>query len=181
MFNTFPDFVDRINQLKRFKVIKYERVLQSLMYFLQVPREKICEPGTNKFNWKIAKNQINENLIKNMEIVRLRGPKHTDFTKYQTLNFIEKNIANIEESDVFEYNMMMGRLFRWLKQAFETRKMEIVRRWAISSKEKEDRDVKIKLKEEREKKRENELQEAIEKFTEDHKDEIDVYEQWKAK
>jgi hypothetical protein len=71
--------------------------------------------------------------------------------------------------------MVAGRLFKWLKLAVENRKADIVRRRALISKEREERDSKIKAKEEREAKRQNDLKDAKEKFAEENKDEIEIY------
>jgi hypothetical protein len=62
--------------------------------------------------------------------------------------------------EVDEFNMVAGRLFKWLKLAVENRKADIVRRRALISKEREERDSKIKAKEEREAKRQLDLKEA---------------------
>lgn len=181
LFIVFQDYIDRLNQFKQYKVIKFDKCIQSLLYFLQYPQEKVCEPGTQDFYWKIAKNLLDEKMLKHMEIVRLKGPKHGDYKKYQTLNWIEKNIKDIDENEVFEYNMLLGKLFKWLKLAIETRKLDIVKRMALIAKNRNDREQKMQLKQERETKRETELTEAMEKFADDHRDEIEVYQQWKSK
>lgn len=112
---------------------------------------------------------------------KLIGPKRQDFKAYQTINFIERNIFGIEEQEVTEYNMTFGRLFKWLKLAVQSRKHDIVRRMAKIHKERDEREQKIRAKEERANKRQADLDEAKEKFNEEHKDEIDAYEAWKAK
>ena len=40
---------------REFTVIKYPRIWQSLFYLLKTTKEEICEIGTNKLKWKIAK------------------------------------------------------------------------------------------------------------------------------
>lgn len=49
--------------MKKFKVIKFPRVLQTVFYILGYEREDICEPGTNKFWWKLAKTRINDYFL----------------------------------------------------------------------------------------------------------------------
>lgn len=49
------DWFKRLIDLKEFKILKYYKVLQSVMYLLEIEREKICEKYSNKFFWKIAK------------------------------------------------------------------------------------------------------------------------------
>jgi hypothetical protein len=74
--------------------------------------------------------------------------------------------------------MCAGRLFTWLKLAIENRKLDIVRRAALIQKEREERDSKIKAKEERDTKRNTDLEEAKTKFVEEHKEEIEAYENY---
>jgi len=70
------------------------------------------------------------------------------------LNFIERNIAGIVPGEVDEFNMVLGRLYKWLLAAIENRKLNIVRRRALIQKDRDERDAKIKAREERGKKRE---------------------------
>ena len=114
-----------------------------------------------------------------MEEYEFRKPKHAEFKKYQTLNYIDKLIEEIDVNEVEEYNYAMGRLYRWLKLAIESRKFDVIRRNALILKERDERDTKIKQKEERNQKRQAELDEAIKKFNEDHKEEIEAYEAYK--
>ena len=83
--------------------------------------------------------------------------------------------------EVDEFNMVAGRLFRWLQLALENSKNDIIRRKALIHREREERDNKIKAKEEREAKKIADLDEAKTKFTEENKDEIEAYEEWKKK
>ena len=110
-----------------------------------------------------------------MEKYEIQGPKGGEYKPYQTINFIEKIIEGIDPVEVDEFNMIAGRLFKWLKLAVDNRKADIIRRRALIHKEREERDSKIKAKEEREAKRQLDLKEAKEKFAEDNKDEIEVY------
>jgi len=84
-------------------------------------------------------------------------------------------MQGIEEQDVIEYSMTLGRLYKWLKLAVESRKSDIIRRMSKIHKEREERELKIKAKEERAAKRKGDLDESKEKFNEEHKDEIDTY------
>lgn len=181
MFLENEEFKKRFDSLKNFKVIKYHRFLQSLLYLLQFPSDQVVEPGTQKFFWKTAKNLLSEDFLKRMNEYKLIGPKNQQFKAYQTINFIERNITSIEEAEVNEYNMTFGRLFKWLKLAVQSRKADIIRRMAKIHKERDEREQKIKAKEERLAKRNSDLEEAKEKFNEEHKEEIDAYEAWKAK
>jgi len=149
--------------------------MQGLIYFLGYDKEKVVEPGTQKFFWKSAKSLLTDEFLEKMEKYEFMGPKDGKFTPYQTINYIERIIDGIDPGEVDEYNLLAGRLFKWLKLAIENRKLDIIRRRALIFKEREERDSKIKAKEEREIKRQNDLKEAIEKFAEENKDEIEAY------
>lgn len=128
--------------------------------------------------WKAAKCLLDESFIEKMTDYNFQGPKDGNYEKYQTLNYIEKIITGIEPNDVTEFNMAAGRLFQWLKLAIENRKLDIVRRAALIQKEREERDSKIKAKEERDTKRSTDLEESKNKFIEEHKEEIEAYENY---
>lgn len=42
------------------------------------------------------------------------GPKPQEFKKYQTINWIQSNMDGISQEDVDQYNLSLGKLFRWL-------------------------------------------------------------------
>jgi hypothetical protein len=70
------------------------------------------------------------------------------------------------------------KLFKWLKTAIDGRKANITRRKALTKRAKEDRIKKIEMSEERKKNRENFLIESLEKFSDEHRDEIIAYEEY---
>jgi hypothetical protein len=71
------------------------------------------------------------------------GKKENKFEKYQTINYIEKNIEGIEQAHVDEFNHTFGRLFKWLKLAIENRKADIIRRRALIDKARNEREANI--------------------------------------
>lgn len=47
---------DKIIEFNHLYVMKYAKILQCLFYLLRYKtREEICERGTNKISWKMAK------------------------------------------------------------------------------------------------------------------------------
>ena len=58
-FREKDEWQKSFKRMAKYKVLKMPRVMQSIFYFLQYKREEICEKGTNKFFWKIAKNHLN--------------------------------------------------------------------------------------------------------------------------
>ena len=115
---------------------------------------------------------LDEEFVEKLIAFEIIGQKTQEFEKYQILNFIERNIAGIVPAEVEEFNMALGRLYKWLLTAIEFRKLNIVRRKALIQKDHEERDAKIKAREDREKKREQDLADAKVKFEKEHKDEI---------
>ena len=71
--------------------------------------------------------------------------------------------------------MIAGKLFNWVKFAVENRKCDVVRRLALIQRERDERDNKIRAQQEREVNREKALNEASEKFKEEHREEIEAY------
>ena len=68
------------------------------------------------------------------------GPKEGDFKGYRSLNFIEKNIIDINNEEVDAYNLLYGKILRWIQLAIKTRKDDIVRRKASKRKAREERE-----------------------------------------
>ena len=52
--------------LRDLTVLKMPRILQSVFYLLQYKRQDVCLPGTNKFNWKLAKAHFDETFLEKM-------------------------------------------------------------------------------------------------------------------
>ena len=106
------------------------------------------------------------------------GAKTEEYKKYWLINFVEKNISGIEQETVDGYSGPLGKLFRWLQTAIQIRKDDILKRKIQKRKEREERATKQQQAEEREAKRKTDLEEAFNKFEEEHKDEIEAYEKF---
>ena len=68
------------------------RVWQTVFYLLRYNREDICEVGTNKLEWKKAKNYINDEFFREIKSYSPIGGKKEDHEPYQKLKFNERNI-----------------------------------------------------------------------------------------
>jgi hypothetical protein len=73
-------------------VIKFPRIFQSVFYLLQHSREEICWLHTNKLQWLKAKELITPGFLMELHMYRCLGVKEGIYTRYQTINFVEKNI-----------------------------------------------------------------------------------------
>jgi hypothetical protein len=65
------------------------------------------------------------------------GPKEAEFKEYQKLKFIQSNVEAINEEDVDEYSMSLGKLYRWLLMALELRIEDVTNRKRAKDKERE--------------------------------------------
>ena len=156
--------------------------MQGLLYFLGYEWDCIVEKGTQKFFWKTAKTLIDDKFFEKMKGYQSMGAKEGTYKKYQTINYVESLIEGIDQVAVEDFNLIAGRLLKWLQLAIENRKTDIIRRKALIQQERDQRDAKIAAQQERKERREQELAKAQESFAEEHKDEIEAYEaQEKAK
>ncbi len=112
-------------------------------------REDLCQKGTNKFFWKIAKNKLDDEFLLRLVRYEPLGPKDEYQERYTTINFIERNIEGINPEDVDAYNVTLGKLFKWLLLAIKTRKEDITRRKALKRKAREEREALIYKEKER--------------------------------
>ena len=159
-------------------MLKMPKILQALMYLLGVDRESICEPNSNLFFWKNAVKTLKYRVPKLMCEYQLLGEKSADFRAFNTLNYIEKLIAGLTQEEVDAYHPIFARLFKWLTAAITARKSDITRRKAMLKRDRETREQKLKEAEDRAEMRKTQLEEAEAKFLEDHREDIEKYEQY---
>lgn len=77
------------------------------------------------------------------------GSKPNKYSGYQTINYCEKLINDYHLEEVENYNVGLGRLFKWLTSAIQVRKQDIIRRKALTKRDIENRENKIAEKEQR--------------------------------
>ena len=104
------------------------RVWQTIFYMLHYNREDICEIGTNKLEWKKAKNYINDDFFKGIKNYTPIGDKKEFHEPYQRIKFNEKNIDGFDPEEIGEYSIALGKLFRWVFAAIDLRKGDVKRR-----------------------------------------------------
>lgn len=49
------------------------------------------------------------------------GSKDESYKEYEKLKFTKENLADYKEEDVDEYSVALGKLFRWINLAIDTR------------------------------------------------------------
>lgn len=159
-----------MKEIQEMNVIKMPRIISSLMFLLRMPRDKICEPDSNRLFWKAAKQYMNGEMQEAMVDYKVIGPKEDEFKAYNTINYCERLISELLIEDIENYSTSFGKVFKWLQTAITLRKQDIIRRKAATRRGRENREAKIKAAEERALNRENYLAEAMEKFREDNRE-----------
>jgi hypothetical protein len=170
---------DDIIELKSYKVIKMDRVLQSIFYFLKYSREDICTENTNKLNWKLAKEYINDDFFDRIRSYNPYGPKEDEYKEYQKINFILRNLEEVKQEDVDSYSLALGYVLKYIYIAVELRKADVVRRYQQNAKLRDERTEAEEKENERQGDRETFLQEERTKWEEEKK--VKLEEQQKAK
>ena len=150
-------FKDRVLALSRYNVVKMPRVMQTLYYLLGYTREELCEPETNRLFWKTARQHWNEGLLDKYQAYNPVGPKDGKYAKYQTINFLEKNLEGMAEEEVTQYSLGLGKLLECLKLTLEVRKEDILRRRDKRERLVKEREEAIQKSEQREKERAEEV------------------------
>ena len=89
------DFKKKVAGLCGFKVIKYRKIWQSLFYLLGYTRDEICFEDTNMLEWKKAKRIFAKDFYTRLTAYTPLGAKEGDFTAYQKIGWIDKNIAGM--------------------------------------------------------------------------------------
>ncbi|CAI2385810.1 unnamed protein product [Moneuplotes crassus] len=183
--------------LKESKTICFPRIFQTIFYLLGYTREQICEVNTNKLDWKKAKELIDDNFFMKLFKYQPVGPKDGEYKPYQKINFLEKQVEDIEQEQVEAYSHTFVRLLEWVKLAMSVRREDVVKRILNTQRLKEERaraqeqeeerqverkaffeEEKAKWDEEQEKKREAEEERKkreLEEKLEDEEDEFDDY------
>jgi hypothetical protein len=65
------------------------------------------------------------------------GPKDGEYREYQKLKFIRENLEGINEEEVDEYSVTLGKIYRWLLMALELRIEDVTSRKRQKDKERE--------------------------------------------
>ena len=153
-------------------------IIQSLFFLNKIERERICEPNSNKLSWKKAKELLEQELPELMATYKVWGEKKDDFRPYMRINYVEKIISELNQEEVDNYHLGLGKLYKWLKMAIDTRKQDVIRRKAIQKRNREDRANKEEAKAKREADREQFLLDKEAEFQEQNKDDIEAYNKW---
>lgn len=165
--------------IKAFRVLKMPKIIQGIFFLNKIETERICEPNSNKLSWKKAKELLEKELPGLMVKYKTWGEKKDEYKPYMRINYVEKLIAEVTQEEVDNYHVGLGKLFKWLSMAVNTRKQDVIRRKAIQKKNREDKANKEEAKAKREADREQFLLDKEAEFNEQNKEDIEAYEKWK--
>lgn len=71
---------------------------------------------------------MEDNIYKKMKEYNPFGAKEGEFKEHERLSFLKKNLENVEEEQVDEYSVTLGRILKWIKYAIELRIEDIMLR-----------------------------------------------------
>ena len=83
-----------LTNIKAFRVLKMPTILQSLFFLNKFTREQICEPNTNKFSWKKAKELLVKELPERMANYKVWGSKEDEYRPFMRINYTEKLMSS---------------------------------------------------------------------------------------
>ena len=116
LFNERSEWRNGLLALADTTVLKHPRLLQSVFFLLGYSREQVCQEGTNKFFWKIAKKFIGEEFLDRLLNYTPYGLKTGAVRAYATINFVERNLEGLGTQEEIEQQagIYVGRLYKWL-------------------------------------------------------------------
>jgi len=68
---------------------------------------------------------------------------NSEVKSYQTINYIEKSIAGLDQETLNRYNYALGLILHWLKLVIAARKKDIIGRLVVTKGLREEREMKI--------------------------------------
>ena len=159
---------DRCINIGQLHLIKYRRVIQSLLYLLGYNREDVCEKYTNRLEWVKVRSLFSadgeDSVYMRMSEFNPFGPKEDELREFQKLHFIKSNVDHISDEEVQKYSVDFYLLFKWLKLAIQIRTTDVkFRKWQ-KKQERESRQDAIDREQNRVERKQQELEDAKEQF-----------------
>jgi len=164
MVKTNETLKARFDDLPKRKVVKLHRLFKCIFYFLEFSSESICIEGTQVFFWKKARHHWNDALVQKMLDFKYIGKKDHAITKYQTINYIERNLEGLTQESINQYSFSLGLIYKWMTMMVEARKKDIIGRLHESKQRREEREQKIEEDKQRTEDRKAATEEAKEKW-----------------
>lgn len=150
-----------LSHLSHFRVIKYQSLLQGLLLFLGYKKQEINLPGSNVLDWKNVKVLISKDecFLNKMLEYDYKGAKPSAVESYAKINRLQSRFSLLSQEDIDNYNLGLGRLFRWITMTLALRKLDIELRRELKIRMDQEREEKIKAEDERQQQKEQAFQE----------------------
>ncbi|CAD8127048.1 unnamed protein product [Paramecium sonneborni] len=130
------EFIQPLLNLNNCRIIKFNSIIQSGLYLIGSNKADINLPDTNRLN--IRKLVLDENLIQQIVSYNHRGPKPEPQYKWCYVDRVQKRIEKIEQEQVDAYNLILGRMLKFLQLTCKLRKLDIeIRKEIIANKRKQ--------------------------------------------
>lgn len=171
-------FKKRFDMLTSRKVVKHHKLFKCIFYLLDMESDKICVEDTQLFFWKKARHHWNDELIEKMTKFRFLGSKDNEVKKYQTINYIERNLDGMTQESISVYNYSLGLIYKWMTMVIDARKKDIISRLNDSKIKREERQQRIEEDKQRTEDRAAATDEAREKFDIENKALIEKYNEY---
>ena len=168
-------FNKRFDSLKNKKVVKHHKLFKCIFYLLDFESDNICVENTQLFFWKKARHHWNDALIEKMSKFKFLDPKNNAVKKYQTINYIEKNLEGLTQESISVYNYSLGLVYKWMTMVIEARKRNIISRLNESKIKREERQQRIEEDKQRTEDRGAANQEAKDRFESENRSLIEKY------
>lgn len=133
----------RLQEFQAYHMIKFPRMWQCVFYFVKFQsRAEICEFDTNKLTWSKAKafltSQPGEpNLYTQLGAYTPFGPKESEYKEYQKLAFIRETLDELDEPEITNFSVALGKLYSWMQKTIELRIEDVTSRRNNKDKERE--------------------------------------------
>jgi len=76
-------------------VIRMPRIIQAIMFMLQIPRAEVCKPNSNLLSWKHAAKKI-DLMASRMLDLKVIGNNTGSYEVYETLNYCQRLLQNYQ-------------------------------------------------------------------------------------
>ncbi|CAK78599.1 unnamed protein product (macronuclear) [Paramecium tetraurelia] len=130
------EFIQPLLNLSNCRIIKFNTIIQAGLYLIGANKSDINLPDNNRLN--IRKLVLDENLIQSIVAYNHKGPKPEPQYKWCYVDRVQKRVEKIEQEQVDAYNLILGRLLKFLQLTCRLRKLDIeIRRENIANKRKQ--------------------------------------------
>ena len=143
-----------------YKVLKHARVFQLAFYYFGIRKERLVERGTNRIQWKRAKQLLDHSFQTYIREVSPCGPKALEPPPYAMTTKLLADVERINVDEVQQYSLALGLLLRFLQTCLKLRQLDVAYRRAIYFRKRDERERAIQTANELAQRKADRLREA---------------------